>query len=67
VTRAPDGFLVDPTDDSKIPEMVGRLLINCGALEWETLGWVHDLGTDQLLYDVAVHMKMASGLTSCWP
>jgi hypothetical protein len=59
ITRAPEGFLVDPTNDDEIPSIVGRLVINCGALEWETLGWVHDLATDPLLYDVAVHLKMA--------
>jgi len=40
-------------------EMVGSLIINCGAIEFLSFRWIDALSTDRILRDVAIDLEFS--------
>ena len=52
------GYEVNRRDGDELIMLVGKLIVNCGAVELLTFIWIRELTTDGALFDVAMDMPL---------
>lgn len=50
------GLLLNQPEALPFVEQIGRLIVNCGAIELLSILWLSELATDQTLVDVAIEL-----------
>src|SRR5690348_1525487 len=59
IESTPKRFLVNLPEGEPFLRAAGRLIINCGSLEWTVYGWIATLSNDAALLDVAVDLTLS--------
>jgi hypothetical protein len=58
IDATPKRFLINLPHGEPFVRAVGRLIINCGSLEWTIYGWIAGLAEDPALLEVSVDLTL---------